>query len=177
MGLIRNKWLWLSAAGALLSGSLLLVAVGYVGLVVYTGLATGTPVVGALLDVAGPLLAGVAVLIAVLIASVVGLLWTVAHNASVPRSARAAALVERVEREYTPLGSIGIADALRPPEPSADERAERALADLKEQYVSGEITEAEFERRVDRLVAADSIDEARAARERTRVVEDEPGRH
>lgn len=50
---------------------------------------------------------------------------------------------------------------LTPPEPSADEQAEQALAELKRQYVDGEIAEAEFERKVDRLVANGSIDEVR----------------
>lgn len=40
---------------------------------------------------------------------------------------------------------------------------------MKQQYVAGEISEAEFERKVDRLVANDSLDGAEAARERQRV--------
>jgi hypothetical protein len=153
-----------------LSGGLLLV-VGYVGLVVYSGLVSGTSIVSTLVDIAVPTLGGVAVLVVLFVVSVVGGLWVLVQNASVPRNARIASLADRVEREYSPLGPVGLAELLMPPEPSADERAEQALATLKQQYVDGEITEAEFERRVDRLVRNDSIDEVRAARERRLAID------
>lgn len=51
----------------------------------------------------------------------------------------------------------------------AEEQAEQVLAELKQQYVAGQISDAEFERKVDRLVANDSLDEAQAARKRTRA--------
>jgi hypothetical protein len=171
MSLLRNKWLWAAALGVFLSGGLLLVVVGYVGLVVYSGLVSGASVVSTLVDIAVPALGGLAVLVVLFVVSVVGGLWVLVQNASVPRSARVASLVDRIEREYSPLGPVGLAELLAPPEPSADERAEQALATLKQQYVDGEITEAEFERRVDRLVTNDSIDEARAAREHCRAID------
>ncbi|WP_408959539.1 SHOCT domain-containing protein [Natrinema sp. 74] len=172
MGLHKNKWLWLSVLGALLSGGLLLVVVGYLALVVYSGLATGAPIAATLLELALPVLAAVTLLMAVLAVSSVGALWVFARHASLPRSERAASAAERLEREYSPLRTLGLSEVLSPPEPSAEERADRALAELKEQYVDGEISEAEFERRVDRLVANESIDEARAARERRQVVDE-----
>lgn len=165
---MRNKWLWAAALGVCLSGGLLLV-VGYVGLVVYSGLVSGTSIVSTLVDIAVPTLGGLAVLVVLFVVSVVGGLWVLAQNASVPRSARIASLAGRVERKYSPPGPVGLAELLAPPEPSADERAERALATLKQQYVDGALTETEFERRVDRLVRNDSIDEARAARERRAI--------
>lgn len=149
---------------------------GYLGLVVYSGLVTGTPIVEVLIDVAVPALVGIALLLVLLVVSGVGLLWTLVRNASLPRSERIASAVARIEREYSPVGTVGLADLLAPPEPSAGERAERALADLKAQYVNGEIAEGEFERKVDRLVANESIDEVRADRERRRVVEGEAER-
>ncbi|MFC6726256.1 SHOCT domain-containing protein, partial [Halobium palmae] len=79
---------------------------------------------------------------------------------------------ERAERAYPPLRTLGLSDRLSPPEPSAEERARRTLEVLKRQYVEDEIGEAEFERRVDRLVANESIDEVEASRERRRVVEE-----
>lgn len=173
MSLLKSKALWVSVLGVLLSGGLLVLAVGYLGLVVYSGIVTGTPIVGVLVDVAVLALVGIALLLVLLAVSVVGLLWVFVRNASLPRSERVASLVGRLEREYSPVGVVGVADLLAPPEPSADERAERALADLKGQYVAGEITEAEFERKVDRLVVNESLDEARADRERRRVVEEE----
>lgn len=169
MALHKNMRLWLAAAGALLSGGLLLVVVGYVGVVVYSVLVSGTPIVSTLLGIALPVIASTALLLVLLVASVIGMLWVLVQNASLPRSERIAGVAERVEREYAPLRILGLSEFLTPPEPSDDERAEAALDTLKRQYVDGEITEREFERKVDQLVSNDSIDESRAARERTRV--------
>lgn len=176
MGLLRNKWLWLSALGALLSGGLLLATVGYLTLVVFSGLVTGAPIVGTLLELAIPVLVTVTLLIGLLAVSSVGLGWVLVQNASLPRSDRVTTLTERLEREYPPLTTLGLSEFLSPPEPSAEERTERALADLKQRYVDGEITEAEFERKVDRLVASDSVDDEHAARERSRILDDETRR-
>jgi uncharacterized membrane protein len=173
MGLLKNKWLWVAALGVLLSAGLLVVLVGYVGLVVYTALLTGAPIVSTLVDIALPTLLGLAVLTVLFAVSLVGLLYVLVQNASLPRSERIAALAERAEKEYSPLKVVGLSDLLTPPEPSADEQAERALARLKQQYVDGELSEEEFERKVDRLVSNDSIDEARAARERREVTRTE----
>lgn len=172
MALLRNKWLWASLLGVVLSGGLLLVVLGYLGLIVYSGLMNGTPLVAVLLDIAVPVLVSVVFLVALLILSGISLLWIIVQNASIPRSERIATLLERVERKYPPLRILGLSDFLSPPKPSADERAEQALAELKQQYVDGEITEAEFERKVDRLVANESIDEVRAAHERKQVKDD-----
>lgn len=172
MALHKNKWLWASMLGALLSGGLLLVVVGYLGLVVYIGMVSGTPIVESLLNIAVPTIITVAVLVAIFTLSSVGALWTIAQNASLPRSTRLGNLVEHLEHKYSPLQPIGLSDTLKPPEPSAEEQAEQALANLKQQYVNGEITEREFEQKVDRLVSNDSINEVRARRERQRVVEE-----
>ncbi|WP_336344145.1 SHOCT domain-containing protein [Halalkalicoccus ordinarius] len=102
----------------------------------------------------------------------ISLLWIIVQNVSILRIERIATLVERVEQTYPPFRILGLSDFLSPPKPSADEQAEQALADLKQQYVDGEITEAEFERKVDRLVASESIDEVRAAHERKQVKDD-----
>jgi hypothetical protein len=172
MGVLRNRLFWLSLFGILVSGGLLLAGLGYVALVVYTGLVSGTPIVTILLDLAVPLLGGVAALFVGFSLSCIGLLWVSVKHASLPRSDRLGRTAERLERRYPPLRMLGVADLLSPPEPTAEERAEQALADLKQQYVAGEISEAEFERKVDRLVANDSLDEARAAREREQVRDD-----
>lgn len=175
MALHKNKWLWVSLLGALLSGGLLLVVVGYLGLIVYTGMMSGTPIVESLLDIAAPTIIAVAVLVVIFTLSSVGALWTIVQNASLPRSTRLGKLVGHLERKYSPLGTVGLSETLTPPEPSAEEQAEQALANLKQQYVNGEITEREFERKVDRLVSNDSIDEVHARRERRRVVEETSG--
>lgn len=177
MALLRNRLLWASGIAAALSGTLLLVVVGYLAVLVYSGLASDTPIVDVLVDIAVPVLAVVTVLLVVLVLSCAGAVWALVRAASLPRSDRLAAIAEWLEREYPPLRAVGLSSALEPPEPSAEERAEDALAELKRQYVAGELTEAEFERKVDRLVANDSIDEARAARERRRVVDEASDRN
>lgn len=172
MALRKSSLLWASLLGVLVSGSLFLVAVGYLGLVVYSGLVSGTPLVRTLLSIAVPLLVGVGLLVVILVLSGVGLVWALVRHASLPRSDRIATVAERVEREYPPLRMLGISDLLAPPEPTPAERSERALADLRRQYVDGEISELEFERRVDQLVSTESVYEVRAARERTRDLDD-----
>jgi Short C-terminal domain len=177
MALHKNKRLWAFMLGALLSGGLLLAVVGYLGLVVYMGIVSGTPIVESLLNIAVPTIITVAVLAVIFTLSSVGALWTVAQNASLPRSTRLGKLVEGLEHKYSPLKPIGLSDTIKPPEPSAEKQAEQALANLKQQYVNGEITEQEFERKVDRLVSNDSIDEVRARREQQQVVEETSSRY
>ncbi|SFK68231.1 Short C-terminal domain-containing protein [Halogranum rubrum] len=176
MGWVKRHLLVTSFVGLLLSVGLLTALVGYLGVVVYAALVSGGSIVGPLLELALPFLLGVAVLLTTATLSGVGFAVAVLRRLSLPRSERVHAVVDHVEREYSPLSSVVFADFLAPPEPSADERAERALADLKQQYVEGDLTEAEFERKVDRLVATDSVDEARADRERRLVHEREQSR-
>lgn len=171
MGLLRNKLLWVSVLGIVLAGVLLLLAVGYLGVVVFAGLASGTPLVGTLLDLAVPAIVGVALLVVLLVVSGVALVWVLVQHVSTSVRGWVVAIPERLERAYPPLRILGLSD-LFAPTLSADERTERALADLKQEYVDGELTEAAFERRVDRLVASESIAEGRVTRERRRVVED-----
>jgi hypothetical protein len=179
MGLLRNRALWAALFGLVLSGLLLILGAGYLGLVVVSGLLSGAQVVGTLLDIAVPVIVGGAFLVVLVLVSGVAFLYVLLRSLSFPRSARAASVIARLENVYPPLGRGGLSDRLAPPEPSPGERAERALADLKSRYVNGEMTEAEFERRVDRLVSNEPVDEVRAdrERERERVVEAGSGRH
>ncbi|SEP06175.1 Short C-terminal domain-containing protein [Halogranum amylolyticum] len=176
MGWVKRHLLVTSLVGLLLSVGLLTGVVGYLGVVVYAALASGGPVVGPLVELALPFFVALAVLLTVATLSGVGLTVAVLRRLSVPRSQRAHALVDRIERTYSPLDSVVFADFLAPPAPSDEERAERALDDLQRRYVEGELTEAEFERKLDRLVATDSLDDARADRERRAAVEEERSR-
>lgn len=173
----RNRGLWAALLGFVLSGLLLVFGAGYLELVVVSGLLSGAPVLGTLLDIAVPAIVGGALLVALVLVSGVASLYVLLRSLSLPRSARIASVVGRLEGTYPPLGRVGLADRLAPPEPSAEERAERALADLKGRYVDGEMTEAEFERRVDRLVSNEPIDGERGdrERERERIVEERAG--
>lgn len=117
MGVLTNRWFWLSLFGFLVSGGLLLVGLRYVTLVVYSGQVSGTPIVSILLDLALPVVGGGAALLVMFSLSVVGLLWVLVQNASLPRSDGLGRLAERPERQYSPLRAIGLADLLTPPEP------------------------------------------------------------
>ena len=146
-----------SLLGLLVSGALLIVVLGYFAVVIYSALRTGTPIVGVL----------VVVTTVTAVGSVLGLL----RRASIPRSARLQSVLERAERRHPIVEAFGLSGLVAPPEPSAEERAEEALAALKRRYVAGEIDEETFERKLDRLVSNDSLDDARAAREREATLE------
>lgn len=156
-----------SLLGLLVSSALLVVVLGYLALVVYLALRTGTPIVEILLDLAMPYVPIVGALVVAVVISAGGLGWALLQRASVPRSARLQSVFEQVERRYAPVRALGLSDAVAPPEPTPEE----ALADLKRQYVTGEIDERAFERKLDRLVRNDSVDDARAARERESTLE------
>jgi membrane protein implicated in regulation of membrane protease activity len=160
-----------SLLGLLVSGALLIVVLGYLAVVIYSALRTGTPIVGVLLDLAFPYLAIVGVLVVVTTVTAVGSGWGLLRRASIPRSARLQSVLEQAERRHTIVEAFGLSSLVAPPEPSAEERAEEALADLKRRYVAGEIDEGTFERKLDRLVSNDSLDDARAAREREATLE------
>ena len=93
-GLSRNKWLWLFGTGLLLSGAVGIIIAGYVGLLADSAVASGAPVFPVLLDIALPVLGSLAVVVALLALSGVGLLWVIVRSASLPRSDRIGALRE-----------------------------------------------------------------------------------
>ena len=70
---------------------------------------------------------------------------SVIRSASVPRDDRLVSLVEWLERRYPLLRRF---DASKRVEPTAEDRQRR----LKEQYVTGELSESEFEREMARLM-------------------------
>lgn len=70
---------------------------------------------------------------------------------SLPRSDRLVSIVERLEREYPILRQFDVSERV---EPTTEDRRR----ELKEQYVAGEISEAEFEREMQRLLDDDAAD-------------------
>ena len=172
MGWFRDNALVVWLGLLLVSGTLLAVVLGYAGLVVYSALGSGTGVVGVLAELAVPYLPVVALLLVVAVVSGLGFGWELLRRLSIPRSERLRSAAERVEREHPAVDGLGLSDVVAPPEPSADERAENALDDLKRRYVAGEIDETTFERKLDRLVANESVDDVRAAREREAVLDE-----
>jgi hypothetical protein len=170
MGILRDRLFGLSAVVLFLSGTVLLVVLGYGAVVLYSALVTGSSLVGVLVELALPGVLVVGLLLVGVVFGALGSLYAVARNATLPRGGRVQRLAEYVEDEYPPLRALGLSEAVAEPEPSPEEKAEDALAELKRQYVAGEIDEREFEEKVDRLVATDSVEEARAVRERHDVL-------
>lgn len=171
MGWLRDNLFAVSVLALLVSGGLLAAVLGYAALVVLSAFWTGTPVVGVLFDLAVPFLPVTAVLLVAVAVSGVGVGWALLSRLTRPRGGRLHAAAERLERAYPPAETLGVADLLAP-DRAPEEKAEDALDELKRRYVAGDIDEREFERRLDRLVAADSVEDARATRERERVLDD-----
>lgn len=155
-----------SVLGLLVSTTLLVVVLGYAALVVLSAVQTGAPIVTPLVDLAVPFLPIVALLTVVATVTAVGTGWGIVRRVSMPESARLQSAFEDIERRNSTAEALGLSAVVAPPEPTPEERTEAALADLKGQYVAGEIDEATFERKLNRLVSDDSLDDARAARER-----------
>ncbi len=133
----RRHWLLLAA---LLVATFLTVGVGTLGggLALVTLIETGS--VAASLSTLLPY-AVATVLLG--LADVVLLVWTVVaalRRLSVPRDDRLVAAAERVER-LPGLRSLDLAERFEPTD-------EQRRAELRRQYIGGELTEAEFERRV-----------------------------
>ncbi|SFG55100.1 hypothetical protein SAMN04488063_2387 [Halopelagius inordinatus] len=173
MGILRDRLFGLSVVVFLLSATLSVVVLGYGALVLASAFVTDASVVGALFELAVPWVALAAVSLLGTVFGSVGAVYALARRVSVPRGGRLHRLAAYAERACPPLRTLGLSEALSEPEPSPEEKAQDALEDLKRRYVAGEMDEREFERRVDRLVANDSVDGARAERKRREVLRDE----
>lgn len=156
-----------SLLGFVVSSVLLVVVVGFAALVVFSGVQEGVPVAETLIDLAVPYLPIVTALVVTATLTAIGSAWAVARRASIPKSERLQSTLEEIERRNAAAESLGLSAVVAPPEPTAED----ALEDLKRRYVAGEIDETAFERKVDRLVANDSVEESRAAREREATLE------
>lgn len=167
---LRNRPTLVSFVALLVSGTVAVVLAGYAALVLVGALFAGS-LVAALFELAFPVLTLFVLSAVVAVVSSFGVAYGLARRASLPRGGRAESVARSVEAKVPFLRALGVADAFAEPEPTPEERRADALSTLKRRYVDGEMTEAEFERRLDRLVASDSVAEARAERERERVGE------
>ncbi|WP_310928040.1 SHOCT domain-containing protein [Halogeometricum luteum] len=168
---LRDRTASVSLLLLLVSGTVSAVLAGYAALVLWSGLVEGA-LVAAVLRLAFPVLPLFVLAAVAAVLSAVGLVYGLARKARLPRGGRVEAVARRAEREYPVLRTLGVGDALSEPEPTPEERRADALDELKRRYVAGDVDEAEFERKLDRLVANDTVDDARAERER-RVAETE----
>lgn len=141
---------WLYFGGFVITGTLL-VGVGLMGLVDALSVLSG-----------GPSYSGELVLLAmlgeaaewVLIGFVLGLIAVVflaatvisiIRTASLPRDDRLVALVEWLERKYPVLRRFEVSKTV---EPTTEDRKRQ----IKEQYIDGEISDEEFERKMEQLM-------------------------
>ncbi|WP_256686290.1 SHOCT domain-containing protein [Halococcus qingdaonensis] len=168
MGWLRRHSLAISSIVLLVSSVLLAVVLGYAGLVAYSGLAAGTALASVLTELAVPYLPIVALLLVLVVVSGTVATWSALRRLSIPRSERFGTAAERIEQRYPAIDGLGISEFVSPPEPTTED----ALADLKRRYVAGELDEAAFERKLDRLVANESVDDVRAERERRAVLDE-----
>lgn len=149
---------WLYFGGSVIA-AVLLVAAGLLGLLDALSVLSGGTAYGeefvllAMLGEAAEWLVIALVLgllaAALLVASVVSIL----RSASLPRSDRLVALVERLEREYPILRTFDVSEKV---EPTREDRKR----EIRDRYVAGELSEAEFEREMERVLDDDSTADA-----------------
>ncbi|WP_339106416.1 SHOCT domain-containing protein [Haloterrigena salinisoli] len=147
---------WLYFGGFVVTG-VLLVGVGLVGLLDALSVLSGGATYGeeflllAMLGAAAEWVVVGIVLGLLAVAFLTATVVSVLRAKSLPRSDRLASLVERLEREYPILRQFDVSERV---EPTTEDRRQQ----LKEQYVAGEISEAEFEREMQRLLDDDSTE-------------------
>jgi uncharacterized membrane protein len=157
MGWLRNNSHWVLFVCFLVS-VVLTVGVGLFGAVAALGALTPASAAAAeefvllrMLEAALPYLFGLVVMGILDAVFLVGAVVAVLRRASMPRSDRLAKFARKAEEEVDLLGAVGVSDRVEP-------RPEDRREDLKQRYVEGEMSEAEFERRMRELLDDDEED-------------------
>ncbi|WP_135828757.1 SHOCT domain-containing protein [Halorussus halobius] len=165
MGLLDDRRVKLLVAGFLLSLFALVGVAAFGVLAVVSALLAppaGTPVLVAMLEaVVQYLLAGVFVG-GISVVFLVWLLVAAVRRASLPRNDRLADAARRVERHVPQIRDGDLSEHVAP-------TTEERIDDLKQRYVDGEITEAEYERELQALLRDEDADDDRVGRERGRT--------
>lgn len=162
MGWFRDHLFGISLSVFLLSGLLSVLVVGFGGVVILSALLSGSLTLDFLVGL-WPSIPVLAVLLTTAVLSTFGLGWSVLSRFSVPSistrgiTERLHPLVQTLERNNATLASLSLSERVAPPEPSDEEK----LQQLKQQYVDGDINEAEFERRVEQLTSTDTAVDTR----------------
>lgn len=163
--MVSRHWLYF---GGFVISAVLLVGAGLMGLVDALSVFSGGMSYGeefillAMLGeavewvMAGLVLAVFAVLF--LTATVVSVL----RSTSIPRSDRLASIVEWVERRYPVLRQFDVSEKVAP---TTEDRKQQ----IKEQYIAGKISEAEFEREMEQVMDDSSPDRDDRSRNYTNV--------
>jgi hypothetical protein len=139
-----------------LSVGLSALTVIYLIIAISSGILAATPIIELIIDVAIPVITALAVFATLWIASVMSLLWAVFRWVMQIENYHLASIFARVEQIIPPI-SVFHLPARFTPMPASIERnlpveTTRALASLRRQYVSGDISDVAFERRMDRLL-------------------------
>jgi hypothetical protein len=168
MGWIRNHAFGLSLGMLLVSGGLLVLVVGYIGLLLFSAVETGASVVSVLSGLMIPYAPVVAVLLAILLVSGIVFSWkTLAfgwrsmRRVTMPKSERLKNAAEHAEEKYPIFDALELAELVAPAESSTED----AIEDLKRQYIAGNLSENELEQRLNHLVAAESANSGRGTDE------------
>ena len=109
--------------------------------------------------------------VAVLALGIVALMFlaatvvSVLRSASLPRNDRLVSIVERVERRYPLLRHFDVAEKVKP---TMEDRQQR----IREQYVQGEISEAEFEHEMAQVMDETPEEPSQSETERNVELED-----
>ncbi|MFC4449279.1 SHOCT domain-containing protein [Halorussus aquaticus] len=163
MGLADDPKVKLLGGGFLLSLFALVSIVGF-GLVAalsaFAAPPAGTPLVFVLLEAVAPYLVASALVGMLSFFLLVGLTVAAVRSASVPRNDRLARFARLLERYSSEARRLGLSERF---EPTAEERIEA----LKQEYVDGEITELEYERRLQELMNEEGVEDERARHEPT----------
>jgi hypothetical protein len=157
MGWVRQNSHWVLFACFLLS-TILTAIVGILGAVAALGALSPSAAVVAeefvlvrMLEAALPYVLATVFLGILDVVFLVGTVVAVLRKASMPKSDRLAKFAKRAEDEVPVLGTFGVSDRV---EPDAQYRRE----ELKQQYVDGELSEREFERRMREVLDEDEDD-------------------
>jgi len=154
-----RRWLYF---GGFVVSSLLVVGAGLMALFEgLTALSGGVPpgeevVLLAMLGAAAEWIVAAVVLALLAVVFLVATVVSVLRDASLPRDDRLVSVVERLERTYPILRQFDVSEKV---EPTTEDRKQQ----LKEQYVEGELSDAEFEREMDRLLEDTTTDESDTA--------------
>ncbi|GAB3676111.1 SHOCT domain-containing protein [Halopiger thermotolerans] len=166
--MVSRRWLYF---GGFVASAVLLVGVGAFAVLDALSVLTGSVPYGeefvllAMIGEAAEWIAAAVVLGLLAVLFLAATVVSVLRSASLPRSDRLVALVERLEREYPVLRQFDVAEKV---EPTTAERREQ----LTERYVDGEISEAEFEREMERLMDDDPSAETSPSDATTVEIED-----
>ena len=142
---------WLYFGGFVVTG-VLLVGAGLMGIVDgLSALSGGVPAASEELVLLTMLGAAAEWVVIVLVLGMVAALFltatvvSVLRSASLPRDDRLVSIVDRLERHYPIVRRFDVTEKVKP---TAEERRQQ----LEEQYVTGEMSEAEFERKLAKLM-------------------------